>query len=141
MKAFKFNIFGNDYAVQVHDIDGQTIKLEVNGSEYTVVMEKPVKSTKTPTLVRSQPKTVAAPTENTLTTKSSTRKATAPLPGVIMEVKVKVGDTVKTGDVLLIMEAMKMENNILAENSGSISSLNVKQGDTVLQGDVLLEIS
>jgi len=141
MKAFKFNIFGNDYAVHVHDIDGQTIKLEVNGSEYTVVMEKEIKSTKTPTLVRSQPKTVSAPKENTLTTKSSTRKATAPLPGVIMEVKVKIGDTVKTGDVLLIMEAMKMENNILAENSGSITSLNVKQGDTVLQGDLLLEIS
>ena len=140
MKSFKFKIFGNDYVVNVKETEGQVIKLEVNGTEYVVDMEKEVKSTKTPTLVRSQPKTVAAPTQNTLATKSSTRKITAPLPGVILEMRVNEGDTVKTGDTLLIMEAMKMENNILAEQSGTVKSIKIRKGDAVLQGDLMIEI-
>ncbi len=140
MKSFKFKIYGNDYTVNVRDVEGQTIKLEVNGTEYVVEMEKEVKSTKTPTLVRSQPKTVPAPTQNTLATRVSTRRITAPLPGVILEMQVKEGDTVKTGDTLLVMEAMKMENNILAEQSGTIKSIKVRKGDAVLQGDLLIEI-
>ncbi len=140
MKSFKFNIFGNEYNVNIKEAEGQTIKLEVNGSEYVVEMEKEVKSTKTPTLVRSQPKTVAAPTQNTLAAKTSTRKITAPLPGVILELRVKEGDQVKTGDTLLVMEAMKMENNILAEHTGVIKEIKIRKGDAVLQGDLLIEI-
>jgi len=140
MKSFKFNIFGNEYNVNIKEAEGQTIKLEVNGSEYVVEMEKEVKPTKTPTLVRSQPKTVAAPTQNTLAAKTSTRKITAPLPGVILELRVKEGDQVKTGDTLLVMEAMKMENNILAEHTGVIKEIKIRKGDAVLQGDLLIEI-
>jgi biotin carboxyl carrier protein len=140
MKSFKFRIYGNEYLVNVKEAEGQTVKLEVNGTEYVVEMEKEVKATKTPTLVRSQPKQVASPTQNTLATKTSTRRITAPLPGVIIELRVNEGDTVKTGDTLLIMEAMKMENNILAEQSGVVKRLNVRKGDAVLQGDVLIEI-
>lgn len=140
MKSFKFKIFGNEYNVNIKEAEGQTIKLEVNGSEYVVEMEKEVKSTKTPTLVRSQPKTVAAPTQNTLAAKTSTRKITAPLPGVILELRVKEGDQVKTGDTLLVMEAMKMENNILAEHTGVIKEIKIRKGDAVLQGDLLIEI-
>lgn len=140
MKSFKFKIFGNEYIVNIKEAEGQTIKLEVNGSEYVVDMEKEVKSTKTPTLVRSQPKTVAAPAQNTLAAKTSTRKITAPLPGVILELRVKEGDQVKTGDLLLIMEAMKMENNILAEHTGVVKDIKVHKGDTVLQGDLMIEI-
>lgn len=140
MKSFKFKIFGNEYNVDVKEAEGQTIKLEVNGSEYIVEMEKEVKTTKTPTLVRSQPKTVTAPTQNMLTSKTSTRKITAPLPGVILELMVKEGDQVKTGDNLIIMEAMKMENNILAEHSGTVKVVKIRKGDAVLQGDLLIEI-
>ncbi len=140
MKSFKFKIFGNDYMVNVKEADGQTLKLEVNGSEYIVEMEKEIKATKTPTLVRSQPKAIESPTQNTLATKSSTRRITAPLPGVILEMHMKEGDVVKTGDLLMVMEAMKMENNILAEQSGTVKKVNVRKGDAVLQGDMLIEI-
>lgn len=140
MKAFKFKIFGNEYSVNIQEVEGQTIKLEVNGSEYVVEMEKSVKTTKTPTLVRSQIKSVASPTQNTLATNASVKKITAPLPGVILELKIREGDGVKTGDVLLIMEAMKMENNILAEGSGVVKRIHVAKGSTVLQGDLLIEI-
>jgi biotin carboxyl carrier protein len=78
------------------------------------------------------------------TSKPSERKGAggvnAPLPGTILEVKVKEGDIVKTGDLLLIMEAMKMENNIKADKEGKVLSVKVHPGDSVLEGDVLVEI-
>ena len=64
----------------------------------------------------------------------------APLPGTIIELKVNVGDTVKVGDVLLVLEAMKMQNNIESEFDGTVTSITVKQGETVMEGSVLLTI-
>jgi biotin carboxyl carrier protein len=64
----------------------------------------------------------------------------APLPGTILEIKVKPGDEVKMGDDLLIMEAMKMENNIKSDKYGKISDIKVSVGDSVLEGEVLVEI-
>jgi biotin carboxyl carrier protein len=88
--------------------------------------------------VRSEPKPVQG--VEPLKTKSSTKKITAPLPGTILKVLVKDGDKVKTGDELLILEAMKMENTILAESSGTISKVLVQASQAVLQGDDLMEI-
>ena len=67
-------------------------------------------------------------------------KVLAPLPGTITEVKVAVGDAVKAGDTLLILEAMKMQNNIEADNSGTVTSVLVARGDTVMEGAVLITI-
>ena len=64
----------------------------------------------------------------------------APLPGTIIELKVNVGDTVKQGDVVLVLEAMKMQNNIESEYNGTVTSITVKQGETVMEGAVLLTI-
>ena len=64
----------------------------------------------------------------------------APLPGTIIELKVNVGDTVKKGDVVLVLEAMKMQNNIESEFDGTVTSITVKQGETVMEGAVLLTI-
>ena len=64
----------------------------------------------------------------------------SPLPGVILEVNVKEGDTVKVGTKLLMLEAMKMENNINADKDGVIKSIKVKAGVSVLEGEVLIEI-
>jgi Pyruvate carboxylase len=64
----------------------------------------------------------------------------SPLPGTIIEVFVRVGDTVKMGDKLLILEAMKMENKIEADKQGTIKDIKVRPGDTVMEGDILLEI-
>jgi biotin carboxyl carrier protein len=64
----------------------------------------------------------------------------APLPGTILEVKVKPGDKVKVGDKLLIMEAMKMENNINSDREGTIEAIKIRAGDSVLEGDLLVEI-
>jgi biotin carboxyl carrier protein len=73
-------------------------------------------------------------------TAGSLKQVKAPLPGNIFKLLVKDGDVVKNGDVLLIMEAMKMENNILAEFDGVVKNLKIKEGQTVLQNDILLDI-
>jgi biotin carboxyl carrier protein len=64
----------------------------------------------------------------------------APLPGTITDVKVAVGDTVKTGDTVVILEAMKMQNNIEAEADGTITEIHVGKGDTVMEGTPLVTI-
>lgn len=138
MKKYKFIINGNSYHVDLKDVEGNLLTLEVNGTPYEVEMEKEVKTSKTPALIRTEPK----PDQKVepLKTKQSTKKITAPLPGVILKVLVKEGDQVKTGDPIILLEAMKMENTILAEASGTISSISVQANASVLQGDVLLEI-
>ena len=70
----------------------------------------------------------------------SGRGVKSPLPGVILDVKVKVGDAVKKGQTVVILEAMKMENNINADQDGTITAINVKQGDSVLEGTDLVMI-
>lgn len=137
MNKFKFTIRGNEYDVEITNIEDNLATLEVNGSQYEVEIHREVKKTKTPTLVR---KVVPEKTREVEKRESgSTSPINAPLPGTITEIKVNKGDIVKKGQVLLIMEAMKMENNVLAEKDGVIEKINVKPGDAVLQGDVLIE--
>jgi biotin carboxyl carrier protein len=143
MKKFSFTIRGNKYDVELHNIEDNIAEVEVNGSKYEVEIHKEIKTPKTPRLIRAQ----AVPTFNAEKVISSKPAESitkggirAPLPGTILEIKVKVGDEVKIGDTLLIMEAMKMENNIKSDKSGNISSLKVNVGDSVLEGDLLVEI-
>lgn len=138
MKKFDFTIKGQKYEVLIKDFDENIAQLEVNGTSYEVEVHKEMKVTKTPKLVR-QP-VVSKPGEGSINkTASAGFKVKAPLPGSIFKLKVAVGDTVKRGDVLLIMEAMKMENNIMSEKDGVVKSIKVAVGDAVLQEDVLLE--
>lgn len=138
MKKYKFTIKGHEYDVEIKDFDENIANIEVNGTPYKVEVHKEMKTTKTPTLIR---KTPTAPKENKPLQRSSTLSTIkAPLPGNILQILVKVGDEVKRGQNLLIMEAMKMENNVLAEKEGIISSIKINVGDTVLQNDTLIEI-
>lgn len=138
MKKYKFQINGSTYHVDIKDTADNLIQLEVNGSPFEVKMETEVKTSKTPTLIRTEPRPVQK--VDPLAASASTKKVSSPLPGVIHNILVKEGDKVKTGDVLLILEAMKMENQILAESSGTIASIKVRPQSTVLQGDLLVEI-
>lgn len=143
MKKFKFIIRGNNYDVDILNIEDDIAEIEVNGTTYQVEIVKQKKEIKTPKLTRTT--VVPSPdADRAKTSKPSESKGAghikAPLPGVILEVKVKEGDVVKVGDTLLIMEAMKMENNIKADKEGKILSMKVKPGDSVLEGDVLAEI-
>ena len=138
MKRFKFTIRGHDYDVEVISLEGQVARVEVNGTKYKVEIQTEKQASKTPKLVR---KDVPRAKDSHLIKKdASIFLVKAPLPGIIMQLKVNVGDEVKRGDTLLVYEAMKMENNLASERDGKVKSIKVNAGDSILQGDVLLEI-
>ncbi|MBN2613477.1 MAG: biotin/lipoyl-binding protein [Bacteroidales bacterium] len=138
MKKFKFTIRGNSYDVDFKKIEENIATIEVNGTLYEVELDREIKTSKTPTLVRK----VIASEEKRIEKKEggSTTPVMSPLPGNILSVNVKAGDIIKKGDVLMTMEAMKMENNILAEKDGVVESVRANRGDAVLEGDILLEM-
>ena len=140
MKEYKYTIDGNKYEVAVNEVNDTTAKVTVNGTEYTVEWEKPVEEKP---VVKVQP--VAAKPVATAATASAPAAAPVsgnaiktPLPGVIIDVKVKVGDTVKKGDTVVVLEAMKMENNINADRDGKVVAIQVAKGDTVADGAALV---
>ena len=141
MKKFKFTIRGNEYEVEINEFEDGIAKVEVNGTQYDVeVHQEQIKATKTPTLIRPK---VPVDRKDSKIKKSVSSRAyllKAPLPGNIFKIVKQVGDEVKKGDTIMIMEAMKMENNIQSEKEGKITSIKVKEGDSVLQNDVLAEI-
>lgn len=140
MRKFKFTIRGQKYEVEITNFEEEVVSLEVNGTMYEVAVEREVKVAKTPKLARrAVPMNDAG--EKMAKASGAASKIEAPLPGNIFKVLMKEGDTVKAGDKVLIMEAMKMENDILAESDGTIKSIKVKEGDAVLQGDTLVEIA
>lgn len=139
MKNYKFTINGNKYEVEILEVEGDMAKIEVNGTSYLVEIHKEVKPAKTPTLVRP---VLREPQKNIDRKEGGPKmEVKAPLPGVIIQVMVKPGDRVSKGQKLLIMEAMKMENDIKAEQDGEIVSVKVSNGQSVLQEEVLIEMN
>ncbi len=139
MKNYRFKINGNEYNVEIKSMEDSIAEVEVNGTPFQVELSKEVKTPKTPKLIRSDiaPSTTE---KKPLSVPPGLSKIEAPLPGSIFKIVSKEGDQVKKGDVLMIMEAMKMENNILAESDGIVKTIKVKEGESVLQGDILVEI-
>ena len=144
MKDFKFKINGNEYNVHIANVDGNIADVEVNGTPYKVEIDKELKQTKTPKLVRAEaiPTTDSHPSVAKTSSPGSATSGSikSPLPGVILEVHVKPGDMVKVGQRLLMLEAMKMENNIDSDKEGKVIDVKVHKGDSVLEGDVLIII-
>jgi len=142
MKKFNFIINGNAYDVEVLGFEENIAKIEVNGTHYNVEVQKELKMTKTPTLVRAEaPKPTVKESKIPKTITQTTNMAIkAPLPGTIISVLVKPGDKVALGQKLLTMEAMKMENNVMSEKDGVVKTVLVKPGQSVAQSEVLVEI-
>lgn len=144
MKEYKYTINGNPYKVVIGDIEDDIAHVEVNGTSYEVKMEKEKKAAPKP-VVKPVAKPAAAPAAAAPVNKPAAPAAgksgvKSPLPGVILDIKVNVGDTVKKGQLLLILEAMKMENNINADRDGKVTAINVNKGDSVLEGTDLVII-
>ncbi len=148
MKKFKFTISGKQYEVEVKSFEGDKAQVVVDGTQYDVDVERKeeeaVKFVPRPAAPR--PKAGTAPKVDAGAKPSASDlheggfKACAPLPGTIMQIYVNVGDQVKRGDKLLMYEAMKMENNFLAEVDGVVKEIKVRVGDNILQGAVLVVI-
>lgn len=139
MKNFRFRIQDNNYNVKIVSHENSQIELEVNGTAYSVTMKDEVKKSKTPTLVRSASKNPSVPLK--MSSNAGKAKIVAPIPGVVMSIDVKVGDVIKVGDRLLVLEAMKMENNITSEKSGTVSTIHIIKGQQVLQDELLIELA
>lgn len=143
MKEYKYRINGNLYSVKVGDIDNNVAKVEVNGMPYKVELDKAEK----PVTIVQKPRPSAAPRTDSGAkvidkpqVSAGGFQVKAPLPGVVMSIPVKVGDTVKAADTVLMLEAMKMENAIHAGHDGRVASIAVSVGDSVLDGAVLLTL-
>ncbi len=146
MKNFKFLINGNNYEVEIKNVENNLAELEVNGTLYKVEVNKQIQEVKTPKLIR--PKSVPSTDtpliddHKTIQANISTggTKILTPLPGVILDITVRIGDLVKVGQKLIVLEAMKMENNIESDVAGKILDIKVNIGNSVMQGDVLIII-
>ena len=152
MSKYQYTVQGVDYDVEVESIEGTTARVTVNGKPFEVEIKHEIKVTsalKRNTVVAAVAPKAEAPKPEA--PKAETHKApapadvegskiTAPLPGTITEVNVAVGDSVKTGDTVVMLEAMKMQNSIEADTNGTVKAVNVRKGDTVMEGTVLVVI-
>ncbi len=138
MKTFKVTVDGHTYTVQVEELAQNETKgsgaAEITKSKPASSGAVPVTAEK-PALANNQSRETSVPTTG------GGFKVKAPMPGSVIEVKVKVGDTVSDGDVLLVLEAMKMENELTASQAGTVTEVLVKKGDTVNSGDPLIIMS
>ena len=151
MKSYQYKVQGVDYEVEIEEVEGNIAKVNVNGIPFEVELQKPINAAKHPQLSKPKveaPKPVAAAPVATPAAAPAQPAAPAgagnaikaPLPGTIIDIKVAQGQQVAVGDVVLVLEAMKMQNDIEAEFSGTVTSITVKPGDTVMEGAVLMTI-
>ena len=156
MKKYQYKVQGVDYEVEIAEVDGNIAKVNVNGIPFEIEMQKPINAAKHPALAATKkstvaaapvaaapqpvakPQPVAAPAPAAAPAAGTPVKA--PLPGTINAINVKVGDQVNVGDVVVVLEAMKMQNNIEAEQAGTVTSIAVNPGDSVMEGTVMLTI-
>ena len=140
MKSYKFTIGGEQFKTRIMEYSESKIVLTVNDDEYEVMVEHEEskiapKLTRVTTQAPTVTKSVAAPAAS-----NSGNDVPAPLPGVVLGINVKVGDTVKVDDTLLILEAMKMENNIESPRTGKVGEILVEEGDSVEKGSIIMSI-
>lgn len=141
MKEYKYTINGNKYEVVINEIANDTATVTVNGETYKVEMEPEQKAEKPKVKVKPVAARPATSTSAPSATRANTQNAVkAPLPGVIVEIKVAVGDEVKPGDSVVVLEAMKMANNLEAEKVGKVTAICVQTGQSVMEGDPLVVI-
>ena len=144
MKTYRFKINGNGYEVAINSVEGQTASVTVNGTPYTVELENAPAAPVQAVPVQAAPAQAApvqAPAAAPAPAASGAGKAvTSPLPGVIIAVKVNVGDAVKAGQEVAVLEAMKMENSIEATHDGTVTAIHVAKGDSVLEGAPVVTI-
>ena len=145
MKTYRFKINGNEYNVAINSVDGTNASVTVNGTDYQVELEN---APATPVQAAPAAAPAAAPVQAAPEASAAPKPAasgagkavTSPLPGVIIAVKVNVGDSVKAGQEVAVLEAMKMEKSIEATQDGTVTAIHVAKGDSVLEGAAIVTI-
>lgn len=147
MKEYKFKINGNDYNIAINSTTGNVADVTVNGVDYKVEIEnempaaQAVPQAAAPAAKPAPTPVAAAPAPVVAKPAGEGRPVTSPLPGVIIEVSVKEGDTVAAGQKVAVLEAMKMENEIQSDRAGVVTKINVAKGDSVLEGAAIVTIA
>ena len=137
MRKFAITVNGNTYEVEVEEIGGAPVYAAAPAAA-PVAAPAPVAAA--PAAAPKAAAPAAAP-KAAPAGAAGANKVNSPMPGTILDVKVSVGQAVKNGDVLCILEAMKMENEIAAPCDGVVASINVTKGATVNTGDLLLSLN
>jgi len=148
MKQFIYRINGQEYIVAVNKMDGDLAEVAVNGTNYKVELvnnEEDVTfvsrpATKAPAATAAPKATATAPASKPATGGGGAGAVKSPLPGIVIDILVNVGDTVKKGQTVAMLEAMKMENAIQAPVDGQVTEINTNKGDSVLEGVTILTI-
>lgn len=148
MNKYQYKVQGVDYDVEIEEVEGNLAKVKVNGITFEVELQQPINPAHAitkPKVAAPQPAAprpvAAAPAQpQPAATAGAGTPTKSPLPGTITSINVIVGQKVNEGDLILVLEAMKMQNNIEAECSGTITSILVKPGDSVMEGTVLVTI-
>ena len=156
MKTYQYKVQGVDYEVEIAEVEGKIARVNVNGIPFEIEMQKPINAAKHPALAATKRASsapaaapvapaapaapAAAPVKPAAAPAGAGNAVKAPLPGTINAINVKVGDTVAVGDIVIVLEAMKMQNNIESEYAGTVTSITVNQGDSVMEGAVMMTI-
>ena len=143
MKTYKYTINGNKYEVAIGDITDNIACVTVNGEEYKVEMEPEAEPEKKKVVVKTgaaKAPEAASEAPGSTGPVDAANAVLAPLPGVITEILVAVGDEVAAGDTVLVLEAMKMANNIEADKAGKVKAILVSQGASVMEDAPLFVI-
>ena len=151
MNKYQYKVKGVDYEVEIAEVEGNIAKVNVNGIPFEVELQKPINAAKHPTMTAPKvvapvaapaaPAAVPAAAPAAPVAAGAGNAVKAPLPGTVTDIKVQVGQQVAVGDTLLVLEAMKMANNIESDYAGQVTSIVVKAGETVMEGAVLLTIA
>ena len=146
MKTYKFKINGKDYDVTIGEAEGKMLQVNVNGADYQVELENaPASAPAAPAAPAAAAPAAATPAPAAPATPQAPagagEKVNSPLPGVIVEVSVKEGQAVKSGQKVAVLEAMKMENEISAPKDGTITAIHVNKGDSILEGAPIVTIA
>ena len=140
MKEFKYTIDGKEYQVTIGDINNNVAEVTVNGQNFQVELEQQAEPEKKKIILGAPTQETSSEEVATPQNVNTANAVKAPLPGTIININVAVGDTVKTGDTVCVLEAMKMANNIEAERDGKVTAVLVKQGQSVMEEEALVVI-
>ncbi len=145
MKEYRFKINGKEYDVAVNSVDGGKASVTVNGVDYNVEMEGGAPAGVQPRQALPVDPAPAAPAQSAAPAAApkpagAGKDIVSPLPGVIISVDVKEGQAVKRGQKVAVIEAMKMENDILADCDGIVTAVCVSKGDSVLEDAKIVTI-
>ena len=151
MKEYKFKINGKDYAVKIGEASGRSLTVNVNGADYEVELENELAAagdtsagafarTGLRSNAEAEVSPAAAPAAPKAAPAGAGKTIKSPLPGIIISINVKEGQAVTRGQKVAVIEAMKMENDILAECDGTITAIHAAKGDSVLEGADIVTI-